>query len=162
MTRHQFNRSTGSRPSGLLLDPRPCGQPPAFLRIQRVDARQRHGQQRPDFQTGQPHPDPPDVQLRVDAAPCARARRVQLEGLVRPGAEARRRADLALGVRRRHDGARAGDVAREEQRENARLNSDLEDDRAAKPTMSSGSTFPKTTSQTMSQTHTATSATAAR
>ena len=33
------------------------------------------------------------------------------------------------GSRRRHDGARAGDVAREEQRENARLNSDLEDDR---------------------------------
>ena len=47
---------------------------------------------------------------------------------MRPGAEARRRADLALRVRRRDDGARAGDVAREEQRENARLYSDLEDD----------------------------------
>ena len=69
------------------------------------------------------------MQLRVDAAPRARARRVQLEGLVRPGVEARRRADLSLRVRRRDDGARAGDVAREEQRENARLNSDLEDDR---------------------------------
>mmetsp|Transcript_6770 Transcript_6770/g.17261 ORF Transcript_6770/g.17261 Transcript_6770/m.17261 type:complete len:248 (-) Transcript_6770:3412-4155(-) len=104
-------------------------EPPASLRVQRVDARERHGQQRPDLQTCQPHPDPPDVQLRVDAAPRARARRVQLEGLVRPGAEARRRADLALGVRRRHDGARAGDVAREEQRHDARLERHLEDDR---------------------------------
>ena len=69
--------------------------------------------------------------------------------------------DLAFRVRRRDDGARAGDVAREEQRHNARLNSDLKTT-AATPTMSSGSTFPKTTSQTMSQTHTATSATAAR
>ena len=48
--------------------------------------------------------------------------------LVRPGAEARRRADLSFRGRRRDDGARAGDVAREEQRENARLYSDLEDD----------------------------------
>ena len=64
-------------------------------------------------------------------------------------------------VRRRHDGAAPGDVAREEQRHNARLYGDGRRP-AAKPTMSSGSTFPKTTSQTMSQTHTATSATAAR
>ena len=86
-----------------MLDPRPFGESAAPLRIQRVDARQRHGQQRPDLQTGEPHPDPPDVQLRVDAAPLARARRVQLEGLVRPGAEARHRADLSFRGRRRDD-----------------------------------------------------------
>ena len=60
-----------------------------------------------------------------------------------------------LRGRRRGDGARAGDVAREEQRENARLYSDLKTT-AAKPTMSSASTFSKTASQAMSQTHTAT------